>query len=136
MGLLVCFAKDARLMPYKDKAEKVANGKAYYLANKERITARNKAYRLIHLDHLQAKHSEWEKQNRVQCNLNKARYKALNPDKTLAQARKERFVMTDGYIRKKISQVYEIKGCDIPQSLVDVHRELLKLKRAIRNEKC
>ena len=34
-------------MPYKDKAEKVANGKAYYAANKERINARNAANRVF-----------------------------------------------------------------------------------------
>ena len=118
-------------MPYKDKAEKVANGKAYYAANKERIDARNAAYRDAHLDEERQRQLAWRTENRARSNAIKAKYKAANPDKVAAQAKKERDKLTDGYVRKKIAQVYAIPAAQIPEPLVGAHRELLKLKREI-----
>ena len=119
-------------MPYKDKAEKSANGKAYYAANKERIDARNAAYRAAHLDEERQRQLAWRTENRARSNAIKAKYKAANPDKVVAQSKKERDTLTDGYVRKKIAQVYAIPRALIPDSLVGVHRELLKLKRELR----
>ena len=118
-------------MPYKDKAEKVANGKAYYAANKERIDARNAAYRALHLDEERQRQLAWRTENKTQNNTIKTKHKTANPDKVAAQARKERDKLTDGYVRKKIAQVYAIPAAQIPEPLVGAHRELLKLKREI-----
>ena len=118
-------------MPYKDKAEKAANGKAYYKANKERINARNAAYRVAHLDEERQRQLAWRSENRARSNAIKTKYKAANPDKVASQAKKERDTLTDGYVRKKIAQVYAIPAQQIPETLVNVHRELLKLKREI-----
>ncbi len=118
-------------MPYRDKAEKIANDKAYYAANKERITARNAAYRATHLDEERKNQLAWRLENRARSNAIKAKYKAANPDKVAAQAKKERDTLTDGYVRKKIAQVYAIPAAQIPDPLVGAHRELLKLKREI-----
>lgn len=118
-------------MPYKDKAEKSANGKAYYAANKERIDARNAAYRAAHLDEERQRQLAWRTENRARSNAIKSKYKAANPDKVAAQAKKERDKLTDGYVRKKIAQVYAIPAAQIPEPLVGAHRELLKLKREI-----
>ena len=118
-------------MPYKDKEEKVANGKAYYSANKERINARNAAYRAEHLDEERNRQLAWRTENRARSNAIKAKYKSANPSKVREQAKKERDTLTDGYVRSKIAQVYAIPTAQIPGSLVDVHRELLKLKREI-----
>lgn len=119
-------------MPYKDKADKVANGKAYYAANKERIDARNAAYRALHLDEERHRQLAWRTENRARSNAIKAKYKDANHDKVVAQAKKERDKLTDGYVRKKIAQVYAIPAAQIPEPLVNAHRELLKLKREIR----
>ena len=119
-------------MPYKDKAEKAANGKAYYAANKDRIAARHAAYRVTHLNEEKQRQLAWRTENRAISNAIKAKYKAAHPDKVAAQAKKERADMTDGYVRKKIAQVYAIPRELIPDSLVGVHRELLKLKRELR----
>lgn len=118
-------------MPYKDKAEKAANGKAYYAANKDRIDARNAAYRLAHLDDERKRNTAWITENRARSNAIKAKHKAANPDKVKAQAKRERDNLTDGYVRKKIAQVYAIPAAQIPETLVGAHRELLKLKREI-----
>lgn len=118
-------------MPHKDKAEKAANGKAYYAANKERICARNAAYRAAHLDEERQRQLAWRTKNRARSNAIKAKYKSVHPDKVAAQAKKERDTLTDGYVRKKIAQVYAIPASQIPAPLVGAHRELLKLKREI-----
>lgn len=118
-------------MPYKNKELKAANGRAYYAANKLRINARNAAYRAAHLDEERARQLEWRKKNRVRSNEIKRKYKAANPDKCAAQAKKERDMLTDGYVRKKIAQVYKIPSAQIPETLVGAHRELLRLKREI-----
>lgn len=118
-------------MPYKDKAEKAAKGKDYYAANKERINARNASYRSAHLDDERQRQLVWRKENRARSNEIKAKYKAANPEKVALQAKKERDTLSDGYVRKKIAQVYAIPANQIPETLVNVHRELLKLKREI-----
>jgi len=118
-------------MPYKDKAEKSANGKSYYAANKDRINARNAAYRAEHLDDERKRQMEWRSQNKARSNAIKAKYKLANPEKVKAQSKKERETLTDGYVKKKIAQVYAIPNSKIPDTLVIVHRELLKLKREI-----
>jgi hypothetical protein len=119
-------------MPYKDKADKAANGKAYYAANKERIAARQAAYRKEHLDEERQRAIVWRTENRARSNAISAKYKASHPDKVKAQAKKERDRLTDGYVRKNIAQVYAIPAAQIPELLVGAHRELLKLKREIR----
>lgn len=118
-------------MPYKDKAEKVANGKAYYAANKERIDARNAAYRAAHLDEERQRQLAWRTKNRARSNAIKEKYKAAHPEKVAAQAKKERDTLADVYVRRKIAQVYAIPAAQIPEPLVGAHRELLKLKREI-----
>jgi hypothetical protein len=120
-----------RDMPYVDKDKKSARDKAYYAANKERIDARNRAYRANHLDDERRRQLAWRTENRARSNAIKAKYKAAHPEKVAAQAKKERDTLTEGYVRKKIAQVYSIPSAQIPDSLVGAHRELLKLKREI-----
>lgn len=122
-------------MPYKDPQAKIANDRDYYIANKERIRARQSAYRLNHLDDERKRHAEFCKNNHDKVRAYKGKYKKSNPDKVKAQAKKERDNLSDYYVRKKIAQVYSIPTSQIPQTLVDTHRELLKLKRELRNEK-
>lgn len=45
-----------------------------------------------------------------------------------------RDTLADCYVRLLMAQHLKIKGSEIPQTLVDAHRELMRLKRAI-NEK-
>ena len=44
----------------------------------------------------------------------------------------QRGKLTDAYVRRMLAQSIGLKATDIPQSLVEAQRELLKIKRHIR----
>ena len=119
-------------MPYKDPEAKRANDKAYYLANKERINLRNAQYRMAHLEQERAKNTAWQKANSEKSRAIKQKWKTAHPDKVKADQQRQRDNLSNNYLRRKISQHTTMKSGDIPQALVDAHRELLRLKRALR----
>ena len=122
-------------MPYKDPQAKAANDRAYYIANKERIRARSAEYRKSHLAEERKANAAWRNANRERSNEIKANWKKAHPDKVNAREKMLRDNLSDDYIRRKMAQHTTMKSRDIPQTLVDAHRELLRLKRELRNEK-
>lgn len=81
-------------------------------------------YRQWYADHaepLKARAVEWAK---------------ANPDKRRDVCRenmaRQRGKLNDAYVRRLLAQSIGLKAADIPQSLVEAHRELLKIKRYIR----
>jgi len=59
-----------------------------------------------------------------------------NPDKRRDVCRenmaRQRGKLNDAYVRRMLAQSIGLKAADIPQSLVEAQRELLKIKRCIR----
>lgn len=53
-----------------------------------------------------------------------------------AKRRQEIANLSDSYVRQILVGDSTLTHADIPQPMVDVHREVLRLKRAIRDEKC
>ena len=92
------------------KPHQTAEGKQYfqdwYTANAE---------------HVKARAVQWAKDNpnkrRDVCRENMAR---------------QRQKLNNAYVRRALAQSIGLKAADIPQPLVDVQRELLKIKRCIR----
>lgn len=52
-----------------------------------------------------------------------------------AKRRQEISNLSDSYVRQILVGVSALTHADIPQSLVNAHREVLRLKRALRDEK-
>ena len=96
-----------------------------YQANRENEIAsmkqRNRAMYERRRDELIAKATAWNK---------------ANPDKRNAickeNMRRQREKLTDSYVRRMLAQSIGLRSAHIPQPLVEAHRELLKLKRYIR----
>lgn len=130
----------------KTEEQKKAYLREWYLKNRQ---------------HKLAKAQEWQEKNREKSNAIKRAYAERNPDrvkeaqrkwyskaevkekqrgdpKRLAYCRqrgvKHREELTDEYVRRCMAQHLRIKGSELPQVLVDAHREIMKIKRAL-NEK-
>ena len=96
-----------------------------YQANRETEIAsmklRNMAMYERRRDELIAKATDWNK---------------ANPDKRRdvcrENMRRQRDKLTSGYVRRMLAQSIGLKAADIPQPLVEAQRELLKIKRYIR----
>lgn len=74
-----------------------------------------------HADAVKARAAEWAK---------------ANPDKRRDVFRenmaRQRGKLNDAYVRRMLAQSMGLKSADIPQPLVEAQRELLKIKRYIR----
>lgn len=122
-------------MPPKDKAMRAAYDAARYLKNRERVRAMQAAYRLANLDAEKERHRAWTAANPERNRARKVSYKKRHPDRIRGQEAKERAAITDGYMRRLICKAYRVKCADVPAPLVEVSRELLKLKRELRDAK-
>lgn len=109
----------------KCKACENARRMERYQANREHEIAsmkqRNRAMYERRRDELIAKATAWNK---------------ANPEKRNAickeNMRKQREKLTDSYVRRMLAQSIGLQSAHIPQSLVQAQRELLKIKRYIR----
>lgn len=96
-----------------------------YQANREAEIAsmklRNRVMYERRRDELIAKATEWNKANQDKRN-------AICKD----NMRRQREKLTDGYVRGMLAQSIGLNAAHIPQPLVEAQRELLKIKRYIR----
>ena len=81
---------------------------------------------------------KWYEQNSGSVKVRAVTWTKANPEKRLAvckvNMRRQREKLADCYVRRVIAASAGLKAEHIPQTLVEVQRELMKLKRAI-NEK-
>jgi hypothetical protein len=80
----------------------------------------------------------WYEQNSASVKARAVEWSKFNPEKRLAvckvNMRRQREKLSDCYVRRVIAASIGLKAEHIPQPLVEVQRELMKLKRAT-NEK-
>lgn len=104
---------------------------------------------------------KWQQENRDRSNANKRAYVERNPERRkesanryaakpevrakMRESEKRRAYnrernardaaeLTDTFVRRCMAQHLSIKGSELPQSLVDAHREVMRIKRLL-NEK-
>ena len=95
-----------------------ARRRARYAANPNVVLSANIAWAKAHREHLRS-YSQ--------------RYSARHVDKKRAARRAEIDGLSDSYVRQIIVNGNQnLTHKDIPQSIVDAHREVLKIKRYIR----
>jgi hypothetical protein len=122
----------------------------YYQKNRERLIAKARAWELAHQEEAAQKKREYLQRHPEKRKETSRKY-AAKPEVKAAKVakRKEsaelrarekalrkhyRDTLADCFVRRVLAQRTGMKGSEIPQTLVDVHRELMRLKRAI-NEK-
>ena len=132
-------------MAYADKADY----KKWYAANRERLIAKARAAELANPEKAAQKKRKYAERNPDRVKEARRRYsqkeealakqralKAKPEQREKAKALREHYrdTLHDCFVRRCLAQHLKIKGSEIPQTLVDAHRELMRLKRAI-NEK-
>lgn len=123
--------------------------KKWYMANRERLIAKARAAELANPEKAAQKkrkylerHPERRKEtcrryaNKPEAKARSRELDAKPEQRAKAKALREHYrdTLHDCFVRRCLAQHLKIKGSEIPQPLVDAHRELMRLKRAI-NEK-
>ena len=79
---------------------------------------------------------DWYAANAEHVKASAVQWAKANPDKRRDVCRenmsRQRQKINNAYVRRMLAQSIGLKAADIPQPLVDVQRELLKIKRHIR----
>ena len=116
----------------KNREKQIAKARAWEKANPERAAQKKREYVERHPDRRkesQRKHYtkpevlERQRSNPARIAYNRARNTA------------SRQRLDDVYVRRVMAQHLSIAGSQIPQALVDAHREVMKIKRFL-NEQC
>jgi len=131
-------------MPYADKD----GYKKWYAANRERMIAKARAWELAHpVEAAQKKREYLERhpeRRKETCRrhgqkpevLERSRQLAAKPEqRSKAKELRDHYrdTLHDCYVRRVMAQRLGVKGSELPQTLVDAQRELMKLKRELMN---
>ena len=85
---------------------------------------------------MKAYYRQWYAANAESVKARAVEWAKANPNKRRDVSRenmaRQRGKLNDAYVRRMLAQSIGLKAADIPQSLVEAQRELLKIKRYIR----
>lgn len=127
-----CAAEHHRAWYASNRSRVIAKVNQWQQANPERAAARKKAYAQRHPDRIKASATAYARsekaRQRQRENPNRRAYTTQRNRESIAN-------LTDPYIRRLLSQNTQLSTTEIPQPLVEAHRELLKLKRAIHAQR-
>lgn len=133
-----------------EMSDRSAYFRQWYAKNRERVIAKARAWELAHPEETREKKRKWQDKNRAGQKENRlryaksekgkacySRYRKTESYKSAAKQKRDHYrdTLHDCYVRRIMAQHLGIKGSEIPQVLVDAHRELMKLKRELMNEK-
>jgi hypothetical protein len=134
-------------MPTKIAVDKRNVRKSWwYAANRERMIAKARAWEVAHPERAAEKkreylerHPERRKETSRRYGqklevLERSRQLAAKPEqRSKARALRDHYrdTLHDCYVRRVMAQRLGVKGSDLPQTLVDAQRELMKLKREL-----
>lgn len=128
--------------------DKKAYYREWYAKNRQRQIAKARAWELAHPDETREKKRKWQAENRDRQKDTRmryaqsdkgaacyARYRQTEAYKALAKRKRDHYrdTLHDCYVRRVMAQHLGIKGSELPQTLVDAQRELMKLKRELMN---
>lgn len=115
----------------KNRERIIAKSRAQELANPEAAAARKRAYAKRHPDRIKESQRKYFTKPETR---EKQRGDPARLEYCKKRGAKIRETLSDEYVRRVMAQYMSIKGSELPQALVDAHREVMKLKRLI-NEK-
>ena len=109
----------------------IAKARAAELANPEKAAQRKRDYLERHPDKRKETNSRYMKKPEVMAKQRELRATPESRAKAKRLREYYRDTLHDCFVRRCIAQHLKIKGSEIPQTLVDAHRELMKLKREL-----
>jgi len=93
--------------------------------------------KLASLEHEKKYRKEYYKKNKNEIRVHLKNWAVENPEKVKAGKRrddlKQRTVLSDRYIKRMLCNRSNLKSRDIPQSLVELQREIIKTQRLIKS---
>ncbi len=119
----------------ENKERILAQEKKYRAENKEKISAQQKKYRAENKEKESSRKKKWQVENKEKVSAIQKKYQVENKERISAQQKKHREGLPDVYIKRLIVKGIPLKPKDIPQCLVDLKREELKINRLIREMK-
>lgn len=116
----------------KNREHQIAKARAWALANPERDAEKKRAYVQRHPERRAASQRQWSSKPEVQ-----ERIRASPTRRAYNQQRGQasRQHLSDEYVRRVMAQHLSITGSQIPQPLVDAHREVMKIKRFLNEQR-
>ena len=111
----------------------IAKARAAELANPEKAAQKKREYLERHPDKRKETNKRYMKKPDV---IERTRELRAKPERMeAARTLRDRYrdTLADCYVRRIMAQRLGIKGSDIPQTLVEAQRELMKLKRELKN---
>ncbi len=115
----------------KNREKQLAAVKRWQQENKERANVNKRAYAERHPDRIKESQRKYYTKPEV---LAKLRGDPARIEYCRKRGAQIRATLSDEYVRRVMAQHLSIKGSELPQSLVDAHREVMKIKRFL-NEK-
>ena len=115
----------------KNRERQLANVAEWQRANRERSNATKRAY----VERDPGRRREQANRHAAKPEVRaKAAARPARKEWQKARNKRDAETLSDGFVRRIMAQHTSMKGSDLPQTLVEAYRELMKLKRAI-NEK-
>ena len=119
----------------KNRERLIAKARAAELANPEKTAQKKRVYLERHPDRRkESSRKHAAKPEVLAAKIAKRKASPMLRAKEKALRELYRDTLHNCFVRRCLAQRMKIRGSEIPQTLVDAHRELMKLKRAI-NEK-
>lgn len=134
-------------MTPEQRERKLAYLREWYAKNREHQIAKARAWELAHPERAAEKKRRWvkrhperraEQQRKWASKPEVLERQRANPDRRAynrqrgSESRKQ---LTDEYVRRVMAQHLSIAGSQIPQPLVDAHREVMKIKRHLNEQR-
>ena len=111
----------------------IVKARAAELANPEKAAQKKREYLERHPDKRKETNKRYMKKPDVIERTRELRAKPERRESARTLRDRYRDTLADCYVRRIMAQRLEIKGSDIPQTLVEAQRELMKLKRELKN---
>ncbi len=102
--------------------------KVWYAENQEKVKAASAAYRAANQEKVKAASTAYRAANQEKLRANSASWRAANPEKVKANNAAQVEALSDGYIADRLG----LPLATIPQELVNLKREQLKMRRATK----
>lgn len=111
----------------------IAKARAAELANPEKAAQKKREYLERHPDKRKETNKRYMKKPDVIERTRELRAKPERRESARTLRDRYRDTLADCYVRRIMAQRLGIKGSDMPQTLVEAQRELMKLKRELKN---
>jgi hypothetical protein len=144
------FSKDKKAkdgLCYRCKSCSSLMMKDWYAANRDRLIAKARAFELANPEIANQKKREYAERHRERTRKAKRKYAAKpevlerlrkDPKRVAYQKQRrnnDRKNLADSYVRRIMAQHLSITGSQLPQALVDAHREVMKIKRYLSEQR-